>query len=277
MDILSQLMKSGSQAEVVDVRSESTTIGFEANRLKNSQVQEAKGVAVRVVVDGRLGFAASSDESAIDRLIHNALESAAYGDLVPIAFPGPQPAPVVRTFDQAILDLSIAQLVDVGQEIIETLLAVEPEARVSVEIKRGIQDVSVRNQAGANVAFHRSPLSIVMEISRVKGDDVLLAFDMLGSTVWNDDYRSRADKLARNLELAKRSAAIKSGGMPVLFAPTGALVLALPLNAGLNGKSVYTGTSPMASKVGEGLFDDKITIVDDPLIDGRYNSAAYDD
>jgi PmbA protein len=46
---------------------------------------------------------------------------------------------------------------------------------------------------------------------------------------------------------------------------------------GLDGKGVYTGVSPMGGKVGEKLFDDKITLVDDPIIDGRFGSASYDD
>jgi PmbA protein len=65
--------------------------------------------------------------------------------------------------------------------------------------------------------------------------------------------------------------------MPVLFAPMGALVLGLPLMLGLDGKNVYTGISPMRSKVGESLFDDKITIIDDATLNGRFGSAAYDD
>ena len=65
--------------------------------------------------------------------------------------------------------------------------------------------------------------------------------------------------------------------MPVLFAPTGTLALGLPLSQGLNGKEVYKGTSPMAGKIGEKLFDEKVTILDDGTIDGKFASASYDD
>jgi PmbA protein len=84
-------------------------------------------------------------------------------------------------------------------------------------------------------------------------------------------------QLGERLERAKQSATIKSGRMPVLFAPTAALALALPLMYGLNGKNVYTGISPMKGKVGDKLFDDKITIVDDATLNGRYGSATHDD
>ncbi|MCK4450944.1 MAG: TldD/PmbA family protein, partial [Anaerolineae bacterium] len=265
------------QVEVVNVQSESTTVGFESNRLKTSQVEETRGVAVRVVKKGRLGFAASSDEAATEKLVSNALESAAYGDEIPIAFPAPQSAPKVTTFDQTIAELSIPRMVEIGQEIIDIISQVEPDALVDVELKRGVQHLSIRNQAGSNVSFKRSPLSISFVVNRIKGDDVLIMFDIMGTTVWEDDYLAFARRLGEKLELAKRSATIQSGRMPVLFAPTGALVLGLPLMLGLNGKNVYTHISPMVGKIGEKLFDDKLTIADDPTVDGKFGSASYDD
>jgi PmbA protein len=277
MDILAQLASKADQAEVVEFSSESTLVGFESNRLKSSQVQESKGIAVRVVRAGKLGFAASSDESALDRLASNALESAAFGDEIPIEFPKPQPAPEVVTYDQAIVDLPIPRLVEIGQEMIDLIRQVEPDALVNVEIERGIQHVAIRNQTGTEVSYQQSPLAISAEVSRVKGDDVLLIFEVTGTTVWEEDYAAMARRLAAQLEQAKRSAALKSGTMPVLFSPAGALVLALPVMRAVDGKSVYTGISPMAGKVGETLFDSKITVEDDATIDGKFASAAYDD
>jgi PmbA protein len=277
VDILDRLKLQADQAEVVHIQSESTKVGFEANRLKSSQVEETKGVAVRVVKDGRLGFAASSDESATEKLLTNVVESAAYGEEIAITFPVPQTPPDVVTFDQSIAELPIPRLAEIGQEIVDLILQVEPDAQVNVELERGVQRLSLRNQAGAAVEVRRSPLSMFFEISRVKGDDVLIMFDVVGTTLWEDDYLASARRLAEKLKLAQKSASIQSGRMPVLFAPNGALVLGFPLMLGLDGKNVYTHTSPMAGKIGDKLFDDSITIVDDPTVDGRFASAPYDD
>ena len=277
MDILKQVETRVDQVEVVNVQSESTTIGFEANKLKSSQVKETKGVAVRVVKDGRLGFAASSDESAMEKLVSNVLESAAYGDKIPITFPAPQRANQVITFDSEIANLSIPRMVEIGREIIDLILQIEPDAHINIGLERGVQHLSIRNQTGARISSKRSPFSISFEISRVKGDDVLLMYDSMGTTIWEDDYLAFVRALGKKLELAQKSAAIKSGRMPVLFAPTGALVLGLPLMLGLNGKNIYTGISPMAGKLGEKLFDAKLGIMDDPIINGKFGSASYDD
>jgi PmbA protein len=277
MDILKQLQTQAEQVEVVNVQSESTTVEYEANQLKTSKVEQTQGVAVRVVRKGRLGFAASSDEKAMDKLMANALESAAYGDQVPINFPAPKPASQVTTYDQKIAEFPIPRLVEIGQEILDILLPIEPEARINISLNRGVQHLSLRNQAGSDVAFKRSPLSISIELSSIKGDDILILFDITGTTVWEDDYLAFAHRLGEKLALAKEITTFRSGRMPVLFSPTGSLVLGLPLMVGLDGKNVFTGISPLIGKVGETLFDNKVTVVDDATIDGKFGSAPYDD
>jgi PmbA protein len=277
MDLLNRLMSQAEQAEVVEIESEDTMVGFEANRLKSSRVDETQGVAVRVVKNGRLGFSASSDRSAIDKLVTNALESAAYGDPVALRFPGAHDAPRVDTFDETISQLPVSGLVEMGQEMLDIILEAEPDAQISVELRRGVQHISLRNSAGTQIAFDRSPLSIQLEVARVRGDDVLLLFEMTGVTLWADEHRVRAQDLADRLRQAKTAATLRSGRMPVLFSPTGALALGLPLMLGLNGKNVYTRNSPMVGKLGEKLFDTKITVVDDATLHGRFGSAPYDD
>ncbi len=277
MDILKQLQTQAEQVEVVHIQVESTTVEFEANRFKTGKVEETSGIAARVVRNGRLGFSASSDERALDRLVTNVLESAAFGDVVPIAFPPPQAAPQVKAFDPAISELPIARLVEIGQEIVDLILSADPEVRVNLSLNRSVQQVQIQNQTGAKASYRRSPLSIGVEVDRIEGDDVLILYDMLGTTVWEADYLAPVRRLVDKLKLACTLTTMRSGRMPVLFSPTGALVLGLPLLEGLNGKNVFTGISPLQGKVGDRLFDDKVTVVDDGTLDGKYGSAPYDD
>ncbi len=277
MDILTQLKKQAEQVEVLSLQNEKTTVEYEANQLKTCTVAETKGTAVRVIRKGQLGFAASTDDTAMDKLAANALESAAYGDKASFSFPDAQPAPSVRTFDEAVADLPIARLVEIGREMLDLILPVEPNLRCNIGLERSLVSASIRNQTGLDVSFKTSPLSLGLEIDRIEGDDVLILYDQLGTTVWEKDYLDFARRLVEKLKKARTITSIKPGKMPVLFAPTGTLALGLPLSQGLNGKEVYKGTSPMAGKIGEKLFDEKVTIIDDGTIDGKFASASYDD
>jgi PmbA protein len=277
MDILTRLASQVDQAEVIEVQTESAMVGFEGNKLKSSQVQETRGVALRVVKGGRLGFAASSDESALEKLVVNALESATYGDQICIAFPAQQPAPRVAAFDPTIASLPIPRLVEIGQEMIGVILQMEPAACVNVSLERGVQHVRLRNQTGTDVSFKRSPLSISFDVTRVRGDDIVEMLDIMGATLWEDDYLAFARDMGSRFELARVNATIRTRRMPVLFSPKGMLTLALPLAVGFDGQNVFRGVSPMKGRIGEKLFDDMITIADDATIDGKLGSAPYDD
>ncbi len=277
MDILTQLKQQAEQVEILNLQNEKTTVEYEANQLKTCTVAETKGTAVRVIRKGKLGFAASTDATVMDKLAANALESAAYGDEAPFSFPTPKPAPIVRTYDKTIAELPIARLVEIGKEILDLVLPVDNNARCNISLERSLVSASIRNQNGLDISFQTSPLSLGIEIDRIEGDDVLILFDQLGTTLWEKEYLDFARRLVEKLKLAHQITSIKPGRMPVLFAPTGTLALGVPLSQGLNGKEVYKGTSPLRGKVGEQLFDKKITVLDDGTIDGKFASASYDD
>lgn len=270
-------MKKAEQAEVFEIKSEATKIGFEANRMKSFEVEESRGTAARVVVDGRLGFAASSDTDATDKLISNALESAHHGDAIPFRFPDPQPGPSVQVYDSELAALPTARLIEMGQEMIATVLEAEPEAHVNIDLERRVRRTTVRNSAGTEVTVQKAPFSISVVVERVRGDDVVVLFDYFTTAVKDEGYRTFSQRIAEKLRLAKRAATLTSGRMPVLFSPSGAPVLGLPIMLGLNGKNVYRSISPMAGRLGEQLFDEKLTVVDDPTLDGRPGSSSHDD
>ena len=277
MDILTQLTKQAEQVEVLNLQNEKTMVEYEANQLKTCTVTETKGTAVRVIRKGRLGFAASSDANAMDRLAVNVLESAAYGDQASFSFPRHQPALAVKTFDLAIADLPIPRLVEIGREILDLVLPVEPEARCNISVERSLLSAVIRNQNGLDISFQTSPFALGLEIDRIEGDDVLILYDQLGTTLWETDYLGFARRLVEKLKQARKLTTIRPGWMPVLFAPAGSLALALPLTQGLNGKEVHKGTSPLRDKMGESLFDEKISLYDDGTIAGKFSSASYDD
>lgn len=277
MDILKELQSQCEQVEVVTSQAEATRVEFEANRFKTAKVEERRGTALRVLVNGRLGFSASSDDTVPELLLNHALESAAFGDEVPVVFPGALTAAPGKAFDPAIVDLPVARLVDMGREVMDLLLAVAPDAQVNVSAVRAREQTTIRNQAGAEISFQRSPLSLAAEVIQIQGDDVLILYDEFKVTVWDDAYPAFAHRLADKLRMASALTTLRSGTMPVLFSPAGSLVLGLPLLEGLNGKNVLTGVSPMGAKVGQALFDARLTVLDDGTLDGRAGSAPYDD
>src|SRR5438477_166358 len=67
------------------------------------------------------------------------------------------------------------------------------------------------------------------------------------------------------------------GALPVVFTPAGLAAVVLPLEQALSGKTVLQGSSPLAGKVGAVMFDERLSIIDDPLTPGRPASRPVDD
>ncbi|HHX64453.1 MAG TPA: TldD/PmbA family protein [Chloroflexi bacterium] len=277
MDILSALRKRTEQAEVYTVESESTMVSFEANEVKSAKVEETRGIALRGMVDGRMGFTAAGGRVTQEELIENLLDSARYGDRIPIVFPAPAPGPEVETYDPGLIDVPIARFVEIGREIIAALRKVDPDAQVNVDIRRSVDRSALRNSAGTETAERSSSLIMAVSIERVRGDDVLIVYDAISGISLTDEYRDMVSHLTDKLELAKRAATLQSGRMPVLFSPKGASVLMLPIMQAVSGESVQRGTSPLSNRLGEQLFDRRLTVWDDPTLPGRPGSASYDD
>jgi len=275
--MLDRLMEKAEEAEVFEIDSEATQIGFKANKLKSFEVKETQGLAARAIVDGKVGFAATSDITAVDELVDNVLASARLGDEIQLHFPDPQPGPEVQVYDPELASLSTERLIEIGNEIIEAILEVDGEANVEINLSRRVRATTVRNSRGVEARVKKAPLAISMEVDRVRGDDIITLFEYFTTATLDESYQAFVKRIAEKLRLAKESASLASGRIPVLFSPSGASVLGLPLIQGLNGKNVYRGISPMAGQEGKQLFDEKLTLVDNPTLDGRPGSSSHDD
>ncbi|MBU0494109.1 MAG: TldD/PmbA family protein [Chloroflexi bacterium] len=281
MNLLDQLAGRADQAEAFTIREETTIVGFKANDLRSAEVSESSGASLRVLVDGRLGFAGTtaSGPEAHAQLVENVLASAAYGDEIPLVFPASQPSTPVQVYDADLAALSIPRLVELGREIIDIIRQAEPDVHVEIDLRREVGQWEVCNTTGLRVGDERSTLSVNVTAERVREDDILIVFDYFSTVTLaeGDTPLDFARDIAQRLKLARRDAQLTSGAMPVLFSPRGAVVLALPLSPALSGKNVLHGVSPLAGRVGEPMFDRRLTVVDDGTLNGRPGSASHDD
>jgi PmbA protein len=86
------------------------------------------------------------------------------------------------------------------------------------------------------------------------------------------------EAVLRQLELAKDRASIPSKPIPVIFTPNGVVSALVPaLMAAFNGKIVLEGASPIGHRLGELVFDENLSLCDDPTIAHHPASRPGDD
>ena len=261
-------------------REEQTGVAFESGRLKAAGISEEAGLNLRVLSKGRMGVAgttaAKPDPQA---LVERARASAELGEIVELAFPGssPQSLPPIPTFFDRTANASLDDLIRMGRLLVERLS--RPDCQVNVAVEREIQDTEVGNSAGARGQYRATGIAVTADVTRIAGDDVLMVYDQyVGADMPTD---ADLEMLVRSVE-TRLTAALKivtppDGALPVIFTPAGLSAVVLPLEQALSGKTVLQGSSPLAGKVGTRMFDERLSIVDDPLTPGRPVSRPVDD
>jgi len=164
-----------------------------------------------------------------------------------------------------------------GRLLVERLA--RPDCQVNVAVQREVADTAVGNTAGARGEYRGTGIAVTADITRITGDDVLMVYDQyVGADMPSDaDLEALVRSVDTRLTAALKIVTPPDGALPVVFTPAGLAAVVLPLEQALSGKTVLQGSSPLAGKVGEALFDARLSIIDDPLTPGRPLSRPVDD
>ena len=261
-------------------REEQTAVAFESGRLKAAGISEEAGLNLRVLSKGRMGVAGTTTAKPdAEALLERAQASAELGEKVELAFPipSPQPLPPIPTFFDRTANASLDDLIALGRMLVERLA--RPDCQINVAVERAVDETAVGNTAGARGAYRGTGIAVTADITRIAGDDVLMVYDQyVGADMPSDaDLEALVRSIETRLSAALTIVTPPDGSLPVVFTPAGLAAVVLPLEQALSGKTVLQGSSPLAGKVGEVMFDDRLSIIDDPLTPGRPASRPVDD
>jgi len=256
------------------------SLKFESGRLKESALRQEAGVNFRGLSRGRVGIAGSTDlsgDAALEDLLKRAAASAEQGEKCALAFPGSSRLSDVSLFDDTAAGMDIGHLAELGRRVVAQLR--RPGWQVTASVDRFLETTSFVNSAGQAFRSRATAISVGAEVTQVKGDDVLMAYDDV--TAVGAPSEAELDGIAasviRRIERAQKIVAPPEGKLPVLFTPHGCAAVLLPLHGALSGKTVLQGISPLGGKVGEQLFDAAFDVTDDPLLSSRIGSRPADD
>lgn len=281
IDVVLQAAKRAvDNADALWRREVQTGVAFESGRLKAAGISEEAGFNLRVVSNGRMGVAgttaATPDPAA---LLERARASAELGEMVELAFPdsSPESLPPIPTYFDRTANAALDELISMGKRLVERLE--RSDCQVNVSVEREIADTAVGNSAGARGKYRATGIAVTADITRIAGDDVLMIYDQyVGADMPTDaDLETLVRSIETRLTAALTVVGSPEGALPVIFTPAGLAAVVLPLEQALSGKTVLQGSSPLAGKVGETMFDTRLSIIDDPLTPGRPASRPIDD
>jgi PmbA protein len=272
-NLISLAKSKGIQAEVYYQSSQDTPIEFENNRLKSLQTKATQGVALRVIVDGKIGFASSTDLTRLDELMAAAISTAEIGDPVEFSFPENLQ---ITTPESDYTSPSTDKLVSIGENLISKVHQYNPDILVDVGFHVRSGRLKLANTNNVYTERNAKIVSASVGGNLVRGEDFLQAYSYDVVRDGEPDYQLMLAQLLEKYRRAEKNATINSGQFPVLFTPRAiASTIGSLFDTILSGQVVVQKASPLADKIDEKVFDSRLTIFEDPTI--GVSACPFDD
>ena len=278
-EVLRSARRKAEQAEVFSTSARATTVQFEANELKQVQSRESSSIALRIFREGRIGFAIGTGGDDWEALVDMAAETSQFGSPANFQFPSSHDYSETYIFDPEVEKIAMERIVEVGRELIARVRGHTPDILCDVQITKGTSSVSLMNSQGDEGRYDKSFLSLSLEGILVRDTDILWVEDS-ESSCRSDllGVDELVDRVVWHLEMAKRKASVPTKLLPTIFTSQGvASALLSPLVLAFNGKAVQEGASPLRDKLGEQVFDRKLSLWDDATLAYRVGSYPFDD
>jgi len=269
--LLELAKKAGAEAaEVYQAKSLSRPVFFEANRLKQLEIAQSEGTALRLWKNGRPGLAVAYGTVESSALVERAIALSLLNQPEPIELVSGS----ITSYPDEGVSVPVEQLLGWGKEAIAHIRDIYPEVLVSSEWECEVESTSLINSHGLDCSHTDTTLSCYLAAEWIRGDDFLTVSD--GQTQRNTlDPSYLAQQILQRLDWAKDNVTPPNGKIPVLFTAKAADMLWGTVTAALNGKRVLEGASPWSDRLCQAVTHNSITLYQQPDI-GPF-SCPFDD
>jgi PmbA protein len=281
-DAVRRLMALGAQGAEAYVAA-GTSVGVQVERdvVSYTTGDSEGGMGLRVVKDGRLGFAYTSDPTRLDEVGTRALELSRLAPETGYTLPGP-----ARTYDHvaglddpAIVAMEPGEAVEMAGLMVEAARAVHPGVSVgSGGVFMGHGSVAIANSEGVSISSHGTSLTAYAYVV-LRDITVSTGFEFMSSRTREIDAHHIGTEAGRMARSAQGARPMEEGGeMTVIFRPTAlAELLEYTLIPSVIGDAAQRGESAFTGKDGQRVATEQLTVVDDPTIAGGLGSGRADD
>lgn len=267
-----------TQAEAFFTSSSSNSVSFANNRLEGIDSSAARGIGIRVFVDGRLGFSSTSVLDRVDDAVAAAIDTARLTpvEAAPFEFPGGGEMDVDLR-DPEVEEVDMDELTELGRAAISRLRPMAEGVLAGAGGGRSTVDVQLANSAGLRARWRRSSWWFNALAQRVEGTSILWCYDGDASSTRDIDPELLIEATASKLQDSLREGRLPAATRPVVFTPGALSALLGALRIGVSASAVHRRTSPLAGRLGEQVLSPLLTLHDDNRPGSGRSSAPIDD
>ena len=287
VDVVGMARKAGAdEADVMLQTSTEFSVTVRKGEVETLTQSGSNGLGIRVFVDGRMGFAATSDfePSVLERLVETTVALAAVADPkaengLPDA-PAPEPRPELKIYDPTIDSLPTGEKIEMAKRCEAAAFAADPRITNSegAGFGSGSTYTVLANSRGVAASYHSSGCSIycqpLAEDAGKKQVDYEYSFTRALDRLEDPAAvgRKAAMRVLRKLGACK----VPTQSAPVVFDRRMAAQIWAGVMAALNGDMVHKEMSFLKDKLGLKIASERVTLIDDGTLVGGTGSAPFD-
>lgn len=274
----------GEEIEVAVGTGATTTVRAYGGEVEELSVADSAGIGVRVIVDGRQGFASAGSlaPDIVDEVLAEARDNMPFAvadEHVKLAVPDGVDAVPQDLWDDGLADMSTDRKVALAIELERRVRDADP--RISGVRSAGYSDRAshsvIASTAGISTTNRSTAASLgVLALAR-DGDDTQTG---AGSDVARGpqdlDLAKAADEAVSRATALLGATQPQSRRVTLVLEPRLAAALLSIIGGMLSGERVLKGRTPFADRVGETIAVPELTMVDDPTDAASFGARMYD-
>jgi PmbA protein len=274
----------GEEAEAFAAESRRTQVKARSGEVESLSSSESRGVGVRVVADGRLGYAWSADPSpgeAADLLLaaraNAAVATADEANALPVGSTGEE---LPWLFRPSMAALETARKVALALDLERAATSSHPEVRKVEEVMYGdaVSRVALTSTTGASGEYARTDCWCMVSALAERDGETQSGFSFrvareADELPWQEAASEGALRGARLLGATKP----ETERVPVVLDPWAAAGFLGVLAAALSAEEMQKGRSLLAGMVNEEVASPILSLVDDGRLAEGPASSPFDD
>lgn len=275
--------RPGEQVEAYVSRGSETSVRVYQGEVEQFTSAQSEGIGVRVIRDGRTGFAYAGtlDASVLDEVLADARDNVQFGtadEYAALASPDGVAVKPQVLWDERLEHCSTEDKIRLAKELERMSLAGDSRVRVdSADYSDGAGEAAVVTSTG--IRAHGRENGCFISVSTL-ADDNGETMTGWGFSVGRDPLSLDVEKAAR--EGVERATRLLGAGKPasrrttVVLDPYVTAQFLGVISATVNGEAVAKGRSLFKDRLGDLVASPLITLVDDPTDSRAYTATEVD-
>ncbi|TYB94795.1 MAG: TldD/PmbA family protein [Kosmotoga sp.] len=286
-NVFNKIKEKGNYDVEVFARSKKRVrIFFEKNELKTLHEDEVEGIGIRVIKDGKLGFASTNvmDDESVENIVNDATVTSEIGtkDIGNVLTSPSEYTEIKGLYSKEMYSYNLPEVMKLARTFFRTVK--DYDKRISLDsanVELTVLEDEISNSLGLSAKKKKTMLMYLLFGMAIDGDDIS-----------SFDYRFGVSTDLNNIEEKLNSTALQFAtsvinslgahpcksfnGLALLSPQVVAALFGQSLSILLNGEHVLRKRSPFHNKLNEVVGNEKLTILDNPLVDNSPYSSVFD-